>query len=96
MSITDIQTATANGALSSYAGSYVIGADMVSDGGPLDPGFSTSGGGSDEPYDVGVMVSEPGTGDGIVQSFSFVLSGPEGDLDAEALLENTDWWVRLQ
>jgi len=69
---------------------------MVSDGGPLDPGFSTSGGGSDEPYDVGVMVSEPGRGDGIVQSFSFVLTDPEGDLDAEALQENTDWWVRLQ
>ena len=96
LEITDIQTATDNGALSTFSASYVIGADLVADNGALDPGFSTSGGGSDEPYDVGVMVSLPGSGEGIVQSFSFVLTDPGGDLDAEALLENTDWWLRLQ
>ena len=96
LEITDIQTATDNGALSTFSASYVIGADLVADNGALDPGFSTSGGGSDEPYDIGVMVSLPGSGEGIVQSFSFVLTDPGGDLDAEALLENTDWWVRVQ
>ncbi len=96
LEITDIQTATDNGTLSSFSASYVIGADLVADNGALDPGFNTSGGGSDEPYDVGVMASLPGAGEGIVQSFSFVLTDPGGDLDAEALLENTDWWVRVQ
>ena len=93
---TDIQTATDNGTLSTYGASYVIGADMVAGNGVLDPGFNTSGGGSGAPYDLGVMVSLPGSGDGIVQSLSFVLTDPGGDLDAEALLENTDWWVRVQ
>ncbi|MHA1528641.1 MAG: hypothetical protein ACTSVG_06450 [Alphaproteobacteria bacterium] len=96
LEITDIQTATDNGTLSSYSASYVIGADMVAGNGALDPGFNTSGSGSDAPYDVGLMVSLPGSGEGIVQSFSFVLTDPGGDLDAEALLENTDWWVRVQ
>jgi len=96
LEITDIQTATDNGTLSNFDASYVIGADMVADNGALDPGFSTSGGGSDKPYDAGVMASKPGSGEGIVQSFSFVLTDPGTDLDAEALLENTDWWVRVQ
>ena len=39
---------------------------------------------------------DPGAGEGIAQSFSFVLPDPGTDLDAEALLENTDWWLRLQ
>ena len=96
LQITDVQTSTEYGTLSDYDPTWLIGADAVADGGTLDPGFSTSGGGSDEPYDVGLMVSEPGAGEGIVQSFSFVLTSPDGDLDAEALLENTDWWVRIQ
>jgi hypothetical protein len=96
LEITDIQTATSNGTLSDYSASYVIGAEMVAGNGALDPGFNTSGGGSGAPYDVGVMASLPGSGEGIVQSFSFVLTDPGGDLDAEALLENTDWWVRVQ
>jgi len=96
LEITDIQTATDNGTLSTFSASYVIGANMVAGNGALDPGFNTSGGGSDAPYDVGVMASLPGSGEGIVQSFSFVLTDPGGDLDAEALLENTDWWVRVQ
>ena len=96
LEITDIQTATSNGTLSNYSASTVIGAGMVAGNGALDPGFNPSGGGSDAPYDAGVMVSLPGSGEGIVQSFSFVLTDPGGDLDAEALLENTDWWQRLQ
>jgi hypothetical protein len=95
LSVTDIQRATANGTLSTFTPTTVIGANQVSDGGPLDPGFNTSGGGSDEPYDVGIKFSDEGSGEGIVQSASFVLTGT-GDLDGEALLENTDWWVRLQ
>ncbi len=56
LEITDIQIATDNGTLSSFSASYVIGADLVADNGALDPGFNTSGGGSDEPYDVGVIL----------------------------------------
>ena len=96
LEITDIQTTTDNGTLSTYSASTVIGANMVASSGPLDPGFNTSGGGSDAPYDIGVMVSLLGAGEGIVQSLSFVLTDPGGDLDAEALLENTNWWVRVQ
>ena len=96
LEITDIQTATEYGTVSTFDASYVIGANMVDSGGPLDPGFNTSGGGSGAPYDIGLMASLPGAGEGIVQSVSFVLTDPTGDLDAEALLENTDWWIRVQ
>ncbi len=96
LTITNILRSTSFGSLSTYGSTFVIGANQVSDAGPLDPGFNTSGGGSDEPYDVGIKVSEPGSGEGIVQSFSFVLSAPLTDLDGELLLENTDWYVRLQ
>ncbi len=96
LQVSDILRFTANGTLSTFTPISVIGANQVSDGGPLDPGFNTSGGGSAEPYDVGIKVSAEGSGEGIVQGFSFVLSTPGADVDAEALLENTDWWVRLQ
>jgi hypothetical protein len=78
----------------------VIDANRVSDGqGFNDPGFSTSGGNlgeNGEPYDVGINFSDQGSGEGIVQSASFVLSKAGTDIDAEALLDGTDWWVRLQ
>ena len=96
LQITDIQTATDGGTLSSATPSWVIDANMVGSQSGTDPGFNTSGGGSDAPYDAAVTVSAPGAGEGIVQSFSFVLTNPDADLDAEALLENTDWWVRTQ
>ena len=96
LQVTNILRSTTNGTLSTFTPATVIGANSVSDGGPLDPGFSTSGGGSAEPYDVGIKVSDQGSGEGIVQAFSFVLTTSGADLDAEALLENTDWWVRLQ
>ncbi|MBP2310912.1 hypothetical protein [Azospirillum soli] len=96
LQIVNIQRSTANGTLSTYTPAYVIGANQVSDGGPLDPGFITTGGGSDEPYDVGIKFSAQGSGEGIVQAASFLITKADTDLDAELLLENTDWWVRLQ
>jgi hypothetical protein len=81
--------------LSTFNPTVVIGANQVSDGGPLNPGFSTSGAGSAEPYDVGIKFSEQGSGEGIVQTATFVISKPGANLD-KSLIENTDWWVRLQ
>lgn len=97
LQVLNIQRSSSNGTLSTYSPTSVIGANLVSDAnGFLNPGFSTSGGGSDEPYDIGIKFSDQGSGEGIVQSASFVLSAAGVHLDAEALLENTDWWVRLQ
>lgn len=73
----------------------VFGANQVSDGGSLDPGFNTSGGSSLEPYDVGIKFNEQGSGDGIVQTATFILSA-DTNLDAVALLDETNWWIRLQ
>ena len=81
--------------LSTFNPTFVIGANQVSDGEPLDPGFNTSGSGSAEPYDVGIKFSEQGSGEGIVQTASFVIRKPGANLD-KSLIENTNWWVRLQ
>jgi uncharacterized repeat protein (TIGR01451 family) len=81
--------------LSTFNPTVVIGANQVSDGGPLDPGFNTSGDGSAEPYDVGIKFSEQGSGEGIVQTASFVIRKPGENLD-KSLIENTNWLVRLQ
>ena len=81
--------------LSTFNPTVVIGANQVSDSGPRNPGFNTSGSGSAEPYDVGIKFSEQGSGEGIVQTASFVISKPGANLD-KSLIENTDWWVRLQ
>ena len=81
--------------LSTFNPTVVIGANQVSDDGPLDPGFNTTGDGSAEPYDVGIKFSEPGSGEGIVQTASFVMRKPGENLD-KSLIENTNWWVRLQ
>lgn len=101
LTVSNITTATFPNTppLSTFDPTFVIGANQVSDGGPLDPGFSTSGGSlgeNGEPYDVGIKFSDQGSGEGIVQSASFVLSISGADIDAEALLDTTDWWVRLQ
>jgi len=81
--------------LSTFNPTFVIGANQVSDAnGFLDPGFSTSGGGSAEPYDVGIKFSNQGLSEGIVQTASFVIRKPGANLDK--LIENTNWWVRLQ
>jgi hypothetical protein len=81
--------------LSTFNPTVVIGANQVSDSGPLNPGFNTSGTGSAEPYDVGIKFSEQGSGEGIVQTASFVIRKPGANLD-KSLIENTNWWVRLQ
>lgn len=82
--------------LSTFNPTVVIGANNVSDGGGfLNPGFSTSGGASAEPYDVGIKFSNQGLAEGIVQTASFVISKPGATLD-KSLVENTNWWVRLQ
>src|SRR5919199_1786050 len=89
------QQGNAQQTLSTFNPTVVIGANQVSDGGPLNPGFNTSGGGSAEPYDVGIKFSDQGAGEGIVQTASFVISKPGANLD-KSLIENTNWWVRLQ
>jgi len=81
--------------LSTFNPTVVIGANQVSDGGPRNPGFSTSGGGSAEPYDLGIKFSDQGLSEGIVQTASFVIAKPGANLD-KSLIENTNWWVRLQ
>jgi hypothetical protein len=81
--------------LSTFNPTVVIGANQVSDSGPLNPGFNTSGGGSAAPYDVGIKFSDQGLSDGIVQTASFVIRKPGVNLD-KSLIENTNWWVRLQ
>jgi len=81
--------------LSTFTPQVFIGANQVSDSGPLNPGFSTSGGGSAEPYDLGIKFSDQGLSEGIVQTASFVLRKPGANLD-KSLIENTNWWVRLQ
>jgi len=81
--------------LSTFTPTFVIGPNQVSDSGPKNPGFNTSGAGSAEPYDVGIKFSEQGSGEGIVQTASFVISKAGVPLD-KSLIENTDWWVRLQ
>jgi len=81
--------------LSTFIPTFVIGANQVSDSGPLNPGFNTSGLGSAEPYDVGIKFSEQGSGEGIVQTASFVISKPGENLE-KPTIENTDWLVRLQ
>lgn len=99
LTVSDIIRSTGSGTLSTFSPTVVIGANQVADGGPLDPGFSTSGGSlgeNGEAYDVGIKFSAQGSAEGIVQSASFVLSTSGADIDAEALLDMTDWWVRLQ
>jgi len=82
--------------LSTFNPTVVIGANQVSDdNGFLDPGFNTTGSGSAEPYDVGIKFSDQGLSDGIVQTASFVIRKPGVNLD-KSLIENTNWWVRLQ
>jgi hypothetical protein len=81
--------------LSTFNPTVVIGANQVSDSGPKNPGFNTSGSGSAEPYDVGIKFSDQGLSEGIVQTASFVISKPGANLD-KSLIENTNWWVRLQ
>jgi hypothetical protein len=81
--------------LSTFTPTFVIGANQVSDSGPKNPGFNTSGSGSAEPYDVGIKFSEQGSGEGIVQTATFVIAKPGANLD-KSLIENTNWWVRLQ
>lgn len=48
------------------------------------------------PFSAGVKVSDQGAGEGIVQSFTMVLTAPGIDLEANTLLSNTDWYFRLQ
>jgi hypothetical protein len=81
--------------LSTFTPQVFIGANQVSDSGPLNPGFSTSGAGSAEPYDLGIKFSDQGLSEGIVQTASFVIGKPGANLD-KSLIENTNWWVRLQ
>lgn len=73
----------------------VIGDEMVADDGPLDPGFNTSGGGSAEPFDVGILFSAPGAAE-YTQSVTFTMSLTGQHLEADDLLNGTDWFIRTQ
>ncbi len=88
----DISSSLDSSNTSTATPSYLIDADRVSNG---TLGLNISGGGVDAPYDVAVKFNDGGSGDGIVQTGSFLITGT-GDLDAESLLENTDWYIRLQ
>jgi hypothetical protein len=48
------------------------------------------------PFDAWVKISDNGSGDGIVQSFEFILTDPDRDLDAGELLNGSDWYIRTQ
>ncbi|VXD10972.1 DUF7507 domain-containing protein [Planktothrix paucivesiculata] len=96
-----ITTALTPGATSSLSLTPVlkgIAANNVGDRYLYDFDLSTNGGNALPPYDVGVQLNNQGLGDGQVQSTTFVLTSLSGanSLDAEQLLENTDWWIRLQ
>jgi hypothetical protein len=100
LSITDIVRSVNAGAtepVSTFTPLVTYDINKIGTGGSyIDPGFNTSGEGSDQPYDIGIKFSDQGDAEGIVQTASFVLSKTGTDLDAEAILEQTDWWVRLQ
>jgi hypothetical protein len=99
LTVNNINTYTSNGTLSTYDPTYVIGAEQVSDDrGYLDPGFTIAGSSLVEPYDVGIKFSDQGSGEGIVQSASFVISGNQ-DLtyeDLKAIIDQSKWYLRLQ
>jgi hypothetical protein len=81
--------------LSTYTPAYAIGANQVSNL-PLvqgtEPDFQLDGA---TPFDVAIQFSDQGLSDGIVQTASFIIKKPQAHLD-KTLLENTDWYVRLQ
>ncbi|HEY9866238.1 MAG TPA: hypothetical protein V6D21_18855, partial [Candidatus Obscuribacterales bacterium] len=96
-----ITTALVPGATSSLSPTTPltgIAANNVGDGYFYDFDLSTNGLNALPPYDVGIQLNKGGLGDGQVQSTTFVLTSLSGtnSLDAEQLLENTDWWIRLQ
>ena len=99
LEIVQILLNTSYGSVTTTPPVVVMGENQVSGRGPLDPGFSTSGGNLEEdgePYDVGIRFGELGASDGIVQQASFVLTTAGADINAEQLLDDTSWWVRLQ
>ena len=81
--------------LSTYVPAYVIGANQISNL-PLvqgtQPDFVLDGA---TPFDVAIQFSDQGLSDGIVQTASFVIKKENTNLE-KTLLENTDWYIRLQ
>ncbi|WP_134239642.1 hypothetical protein, partial [Okeania hirsuta] len=75
---------------------FIIGPDAVDSNNLL--GINLSGGGVDRPYDALVKFGNGGQGDGIVQEGSFIISGTQDLTDdlIREILEQTDWYVRLQ
>ncbi|WP_293160325.1 GEVED domain-containing protein, partial [Okeania sp. SIO2C9] len=75
---------------------FIIGPDAVDSNNLL--GVNLSGGGVDRPYDALVKFGNGGQGDGIVQEGSFIISGTQDLTDdlIREILEQTDWYVRLQ
>ncbi|WIA41519.1 hypothetical protein OEZ86_008890 [Tetradesmus obliquus] len=74
---------------------FLVGQDIVTKQNDL--GMDAAGDAAIKtPFDVAVNANAGGAGDGTVQSFSFILFAPGINLNAPALLSNTDWFVRTQ
>lgn len=95
--ISGLQIGSITAQTSTYTPTWGFAADAVSDDpGKTDPGFNTSGGTIQEPFDGYVKFSDQGEADGSVQQASFILFSTSTSLDAVQLLSNTDWYFRLQ
>jgi hypothetical protein len=82
---------------SPFSPASIIDKDGIGDGVDPEPGFNINGGDlKGLNFDASVELSGNGASDGTVQSASFVISSAGVDINAEALLDGTDWFARLQ
>ena len=96
LAIQNIQRFTENGALSTFPPiSYITTNGVPSNGQNAIPDFPVDVPTDSINFDVGIQFSDGGSGDGIVQSASFILSKPDTSIE-KSLIENTDWYIRLQ
>jgi uncharacterized repeat protein (TIGR01451 family) len=75
---------------------YIIGQNVVT--GNFED-VNIAGGGVDAPYDVAIQFNKSGQADGVVQEASFLITSVNNSLDGDtvsSILNNTDWYVRLQ
>ncbi|MEQ9548013.1 MAG: hypothetical protein RIM23_00085, partial [Coleofasciculus sp. G3-WIS-01] len=81
---------------------YTIGQNVVTGNFGV---INISGGGVDTPYDAAVQFNLGGSGDGIVQEASFLITSSTTSLDTNTdptqdlvrqILNGTDWYIRLQ
>ncbi|MGA8895180.1 MAG: hypothetical protein WB539_07720, partial [Planktothrix agardhii] len=96
LAIQNIQRSTENGTLSTFPPiSYITTNGVPSNGQNAIPGFLVDVPADGIKFDVGIQFSDGGSGEGIVQSASFILTKP-GTSIGKSLIENTDWYIRLQ